>query len=189
MRMLPLAGLTELSQSARQTRYDPWSKACVCSVWEKRKLLTFLNVEKKSQKDKNILWHMKINCNQNFKIHERSLFETLCDLMDCSTPDSSVHGILQVRTLEWVAISPPRGSSQPRDQIQVSCIAGRFFTIWATRETPLGTQPSPTVYILSLAAFELQGRVESFQQRPLWSAKQKIFTTWPFTKNISWSLL
>ena len=50
-------------------------------------------------------------------------------------PDSSVHGILQARILEWVAIPFSRGSSQPRDRTQVSHIAGRFFTIWATRET------------------------------------------------------
>ena len=42
---------------------------------------------------------------------------------------------LQARILEWVAISFSRGSSQPRDQTLVSCIAGRFFTFWATRET------------------------------------------------------
>ena len=45
-----------------------------------------------------------------------------CDLMDCSLPGSSVHGILQERILEWVAIPLSRGSSQPRDQTQVSCI-------------------------------------------------------------------
>ena len=55
--------------------------------------------------------------------------------MDCSPPSSSVYGILQARILEWVAIQFSRGSSQPRDWTQVSCIAGRFFTIWATRET------------------------------------------------------
>ena len=54
--------------------------------------------------------------------------------MDCSPPGSSVHGILQARILEWVAISFSRESSQPRNQTQVSCIAGRFFTNWATRE-------------------------------------------------------
>ena len=59
---------------------------------------------------------------------------TLCDLMDYSLPGSSVHGILQARILEWVAISFSRGSSQPRDQTWVSCIAGRFFTNWAMRE-------------------------------------------------------
>ena len=47
--------------------------------------------------------------------------------MDCSPPDSSVHGILQARILEWVAMPFSRGSSPPRDQIQVSCIAGTFF--------------------------------------------------------------
>ena len=49
-------------------------------------------------------------------------------------PGSSVHGILQARTLEWVDISFSRGSSQPRDRTQVSCIAGRCFILWATRE-------------------------------------------------------
>ena len=54
--------------------------------------------------------------------------------MDCTPPGSSVHGILQARILEWVASPFSRGSSQPRDQNWVSCTAGRFFTIWATRE-------------------------------------------------------
>ena len=48
--------------------------------------------------------------------------------MDCSLPDSSVHGILQARILEQVAIPSSRGSSQSRDQTHVSCIADRFFT-------------------------------------------------------------
>ena len=54
---------------------------------------------------------------------------TLCDPTDCSPPGSSIHGILQVRILEWVAISSSRGSSRPRDQTRVSCISctvGRF---------------------------------------------------------------
>ena len=59
---------------------------------------------------------------------------TLWDPSDCSLPDSSVHGILQVRILEWAAISYSRGSCWPRDQTQVSCIEGRFFTSQATRE-------------------------------------------------------
>ena len=58
---------------------------------------------------------------------------TLCDPMDCSSPGSSVHGILQARILEWVATSFSRGSSWPRDQTWVSCIIGRFFVVWATR--------------------------------------------------------
>ena len=58
------------------------------------------------------------------------------DPMDCGLPGSSVQGILQARVLEWVAISFSRGSSWPRDQTQVSCTAGRFFTNWATRKAP-----------------------------------------------------
>ena len=53
---------------------------------------------------------------------------TLCVPMDCSLPCSSVRGILQVRILEWVAVSSSRGSSWPRDRSQVSYIAGRLFT-------------------------------------------------------------
>ena len=58
---------------------------------------------------------------------------SLCDLMDCSPSGSSVLGILWARILEWVAISSSRGSSWPKDWTWVSWIAGRFFTIWATR--------------------------------------------------------
>ena len=54
---------------------------------------------------------------------------TLCDLVDCSPPGSSTHGILQARILEWLAISFSRGSSQPRDQTHVSCLAGRCFIL------------------------------------------------------------
>ena len=53
---------------------------------------------------------------------------TLCDPTDCSPLGSSVHGILQARTLEWVAISFSRGSSRPRDWICISYISGGFFT-------------------------------------------------------------
>ena len=68
---------------------------------------------------------------------------TLCDPMNCSLPGSSVHGILQVRILEWVAISSSKGSSQRRDQTCISCdscIAGGFFY-------PLSHQGSPVIGI------------------------------------------
>ena len=58
----------------------------------------------------------------------------LSDPMDCSQAGSSVHGNSQARILQWVAIPFSRGSSWPRDQTQVSCSPGRFFTIWVTRE-------------------------------------------------------
>ena len=46
----------------------------------------------------------------------------------CNPIDYTIHAILQARILEWIAVPFSRGSSQPRDQTQVFCIAGRFFT-------------------------------------------------------------
>ena len=57
-----------------------------------------------------------------------------CDPVDCSLSGSSVHGILQARILEWIAISFSRGSSGTRNWTQVSWIAGRWFTNWSMRE-------------------------------------------------------
>ena len=60
----------------------------------------------------------------------------MCDSlqMDCSLPGSYIHGILWARILEWEAISFSRESPWPRDWTWVSCIAGRCFAIWATKE-------------------------------------------------------
>ena len=52
----------------------------------------------------------------------------VCDPMDSSLPGSSVHRTFQARILKWVAISSSRGSSQPRAQTHISCIAGGFVT-------------------------------------------------------------
>ena len=59
---------------------------------------------------------------------------TVCDPTYCSRPGSSVHGISQARILEWVAIPFSRGSYQLRYGTRVSFMAGRFFTLWVTRE-------------------------------------------------------
>ena len=73
--------------------------------------------------------HVLLQC---MKVKSESKVAQLCPIlsnsMDCSPPGSSVHGILQARILEWVAISSSRGSSQPRDQTCVSCIKGGFLT-------------------------------------------------------------
>ena len=61
-------------------------------------------------------------------------YSTLCDLMDCSLADFSVHGISQARILEWVVISFSRGSSQPRDRAWVTCIGTWIVYRWATWE-------------------------------------------------------
>ena len=68
---------------------------------------------------------------------------TVCSAMDCSLPGSSVHGILQTRILEWVAMPSCRGSFWPGDEptslFTSPILAGRFFTTRATWEAPLLT--------------------------------------------------
>ena len=81
-------------------------------------------------------WNCTAMHTQGGKRSVAQLCLTLCNPMDYSPPGCSVHGISQAKTLEWVAISFSRGSSQPRYWAWVSCITGRFFTIWATREAP-----------------------------------------------------
>ena len=71
---------------------------------------------------------------RRLKVKVSQLCLTLCDSMDCSLPGSSLDGILQAKILEWVAMPTSRGTSQLRDWSQIFRTAGRFFTIWATRE-------------------------------------------------------
>ena len=72
--------------------------------------------------------------------------------MNCSLPGSFVHGILQARILEWVAIPFSRGSSWPKNEAWVSCIAGGLFTSWATKDA----FPSPAAAAAAAAAKSLQ---------------------------------
>ena len=76
------------------------------------------------------------------------LCPTLCDSVNCSLPSSYVHLILQARILDWLANPFSRGSSRPRNWTQVSCIAGKFFTIWANKEA--------TIYAAAAATKSLQ---------------------------------
>ena len=78
---------------------------------------------------------------------------TLWDSVDCSLPGSSVHGILQVRILEWVAIPFSRGSSWPMDRTWVSCLAGRFYIFWATRVESFPKKIIWLVWRLSVSFF------------------------------------
>ena len=67
--------------------------------------------------------------------------QTVCNTMDCSPPGSSIHGILQARILEWVAMPFSRESSQHRDRTCGSCgscIEGKFFTTEPPGKLPLG---------------------------------------------------
>ena len=94
---------------------------------------TSLQIVTEATKLRHLLLGRKaiINLDSIFKVKLLSRVR-LCESVDCSLPGSSVHGILQARILEWVAISFSRGSSQPRDRTQVFHIAGRCFTLWAT---------------------------------------------------------
>ena len=74
-------------------------------------------------------------------VHAQSLqlCPTVCNPMDCNPQGSSVHGILQARILEWVAMPSSRGSSWPRNQTHVSCIAGILYPLSATWEAQKGS--------------------------------------------------
>ena len=65
-------------------------------------------------------------CDQNKDLVKMKVTQS-CPIL-CDPMDYILHGILQARILQWVAYPSSRGSSQPRDRTQVSCIAGRFFT-------------------------------------------------------------
>ena len=90
-----------------------------------------------SMKTYKNFYNTQKRCPFHYKESESAVAQsclTLCDPMDHSLLGSSVHGIFQAKVLECIAISFSRGSSQPRDWTQVSHIAGRHFTVWATRE-------------------------------------------------------
>ena len=71
---------------------------------------------------------MEISPHVYVKVLVAQLCPTLFDPMDCNPPGSSVHGILQAKILEWVAISFSRESFEPKNRTHVTCIAGGFFT-------------------------------------------------------------
>ena len=77
--------------------------------------------------------------------------------MDCSLPVFSVHGILQARILELVAMHFSKGSSQPSDWTQVSCIAGTFFTTSATWDALLGLVTQSCLTLCNPADCSLPG--------------------------------
>ena len=78
-----------------------------------------------------LFWNRSIYCGLCASTVVHSCL-TLCDPMDCSLPGSSVREIFQARILEWVAISFSRGSSQPKDQVQISCTSRWILYLWAT---------------------------------------------------------
>ena len=121
--------------------------------------------------------HSKVGCKMASPVtqcvHTQLLHSclTLCDCMDCSPPGSSVHGILQARILEWVAISASsRGIFRPRAQTHVSCISwiiGRFLTT-----EPPG-KPPPVMW----------------QGNSKWDWKRPVFSGWTCRTNVPGKVL
>ena len=121
----------------------------------------------------------------------------LCPTL-CDPTDYTGHGVLQARTLEWVAFPFSRGSSQPRHRTQVSHIAGWFFTSWATREAqeywsrlPIpspGDLPDPGIEPGSpaLQAYSLPTELSGKPRR--WRASWNFSYTWRWWNAHSLSL-
>ena len=105
------------------------------------------------------------------------LYLTLCVSMDWNPPGFSVHGIPQAEILEWVAVPFSRGASWPRNWTWVSLIAGRFFTIWATGETPFKCIHIFNVKMKHKLESRLPGEISITSDRqmtpPLWQKVKK----------------
>ena len=97
-----------------------------CATWETPILSLFFF--------KNLKKQAHICCLKAESVSRSVVSNSLSQYGLYNPPSSSVHGILQVRILEWVAILFSRASSRPRDWIWVSSTAGKFFTVWAIRE-------------------------------------------------------
>ena len=125
------------------------------------------------------------------KVTSLSHVQFFCDPMDCSLPGSSVHGIFQAKVLEWLAISFSRGSCRPRDRTLLSLIAGRCFTIWATRETCSHFDIKQTrvvshtyfIYGLSTAFKDFQSSRRDELKESLWGREQNCL----ISSHMNWS--
>ena len=116
------------------------------------------------------------------------------DSVDCSPPGSPVHGILQARILEWVAISFSRGSSWSRNWTRVSCIAGRWFTNWATREAcsvPFSYSLAQQILdgIFSGCRFQISAEILPLESDSWWVHWIIPFRQWILGVGMSWSSL
>ena len=128
----------------------PWTTACQASpsITNSQSLLKLMSMEVVMPSNHLILCHPQVK----WVSEVTQSCPILCNLVDCSLPGFSVPGILQARILEWVTISFSRGSSWPRVWTRVSCVGGRCFNLWSTREAPNQppTQPSQGLALCSV---------------------------------------
>ena len=109
-----------------------------------------------SQYSKSNLYAVHLKLIQNVLVTQSYL--TLCNPMDCSPPGSSVHGILQVRILEWVAMPSSRGSSRPGDQTQVSQLQADSLPSEGKNPLPQGKSKTFTVMYVNCFSIKLRGK-------------------------------
>ena len=116
-----------------QSHHLDWAFGCVIYTY-----IIFIYLRKQYKHIRN---HLCIHDLEKHGTCKNCMFvqKTKNDILECfmsmiTSNFYNVHGILQAKILKWVAFLFSRWSSQPRDRTQVSCIAGRFFTFWATRE-------------------------------------------------------
>ena len=127
-------GETQLNLARQKRKYCFWNGRANHPTCQSRKNLTRYSLKKVS-----LLVYM-LNVTGTFcsfliyHVDDSAYWYSSLQPMDCSPSGCSVHEILQVRILEWVAIPFTRRSSWTKDWIQISCIASIFFTYWATRE-------------------------------------------------------
>ena len=135
-------GLEDSTQQRRQffpSWYTDWMLCLSISAVffvDIDKIITKLTWKDKGTRVAEVIWKRRIKESVYLilRLIKKCVAQScliLCDPVDYSPPGSSVRGILQARTLEWVAIPSSKGSSHPRNQTRVSCIAGRFFSAWA----------------------------------------------------------
>ena len=128
---LKLTMLCQLNFSTKKAK----EKILNCILYpEKKVTYLYFSPELKRRRIKLRLLKQQRISMRIFKLLHMSVWLFVTPWTISSPPGFSVHGILQARILEWVAISFSRRSSQPRDRTQVSCLAGRFFTTTPPRK-------------------------------------------------------
>ena len=121
-----------------------------------------------------------MNSYSNIPFHLKKVSESHSVLSGSLRTHGIVHGILQARILEWVAVPISRGSFQSRNQTQVSHMAGGFFTSWATREAE-HSMPTPKLELLLtwLCCFQRYSCCSHFMQSHIYCR-----TSWKWWKNL-----
>ena len=139
---------TTTTQKRDDVKYIFVSKSlCHISISKRNFLWSYITFQDKKSNFSKI---PPFSREMHSQMHSFSLTSSSCYPTDCSPPGSSVHATLQARILGWVNTPSSRGSSQPRNQTQVFHTAGRFFTVWGTREGQINTEREDMEHIFCI---------------------------------------